>query len=97
MSQWRDGTPLARDQDPQAIPISGGKLLEENTELTTIDESRFLTILDFQRRNMTPKPAVINPDGGSGKAASAGRSIDRPGHCAHGKHAALAHRQPLSR
>jgi hypothetical protein len=37
------------------------KLLEENTELTTIDESRFLVILDFQRKNMTPKPDVINP------------------------------------
>ena len=40
---------LAEVKTPPTL-TSGRKLLEENTELTCIDENRFLMILDFQRR-----------------------------------------------
>jgi hypothetical protein len=36
-------------------------ILTENTELTQLDESRFLFILDFQRRNMVAERGVENP------------------------------------
>jgi hypothetical protein len=52
---------LLADTRVQADPGIRQTLLEENTELTSIDESRFLTILDFQRRRSTPQPDVINP------------------------------------
>jgi hypothetical protein len=35
-------------------------LLEEDIELTSIDESRFLIILDWQRRRMTPQGTALN-------------------------------------
>ena len=38
------------------------RLLAENTELTQLDESRFLFILDFQRDALTYSDAVIDPD-----------------------------------
>lgn len=36
-------------------------ILTENTELTQLDESRFLFILDFQRRNMMGETGAANP------------------------------------
>ena len=36
-------------------------ILTENTELTQLDESRFLFILDFQRRNMATATGAANP------------------------------------
>ncbi len=36
-------------------------ILAENTELTQLDESRFLFILDFQRRNMTAGRGLETP------------------------------------
>jgi hypothetical protein len=36
-------------------------ILTENSELTQLDESRFLFILDFQRRNMVGERGVENP------------------------------------
>ncbi len=36
-------------------------ILTENTELTQLDESRFLFILDFQRRNMLGDRGAVNP------------------------------------
>ncbi len=36
-------------------------ILTENTELTQLDESRFLFILDFQRRNMIAASGVDTP------------------------------------
>jgi len=36
-------------------------ILEENTEMTQLDESRFLFILDFQRRRMVDSSGVYQP------------------------------------
>ncbi len=36
-------------------------ILTENTELTQLDESRFLFILDFQRRNMADQSGLDTP------------------------------------
>lgn len=44
-----------------AIPDIRDIILSENTELTQLDESRFLFILDFQRRAMSEGRAVENP------------------------------------
>lgn len=51
---------LLTDTRVQAEPDIRRVLLEENTELTNIDESRFLIILDWQRRRMTPQGTPIN-------------------------------------
>jgi hypothetical protein len=52
---------LLADAKTQADPDIRRRLLEENTELTSIDESRFLMILDFQRSRLVPQPNVLNP------------------------------------
>jgi len=44
-------------------------ILAENTELTQLDESRFLFILDFQRRAMTEGRGVDNPIDPAAEAA----------------------------
>jgi hypothetical protein len=44
-------------------------ILTENTELTQLDESRFLFILDFQRRNMTAASGVLTPIDPTAEAA----------------------------
>ena len=44
-------------------------ILTENTELTQLDESRFLFILDFQRRNMTAASGAITPIDPAAEAA----------------------------
>ena len=62
-----------------ADPNIRQKLLEENTELTRIDENRFLTILDFQRRAMTPKPEVINPTEEAARLRQEGIASTGPG------------------
>lgn len=36
-------------------------ILEENTEMTQLDESRFLFILDFQRRRMVDNSGIYQP------------------------------------
>lgn len=36
-------------------------ILEENTEMTQLDESRFLFILDFQRRRMVDNSGIYHP------------------------------------
>ena len=46
----------------QADPDVRAKLLDENTELTQIDESSFLFLLDWQREGLTYADAVIDPD-----------------------------------
>ncbi|MCB1971045.1 MAG: DUF3035 domain-containing protein [Geminicoccaceae bacterium] len=46
----------------QADPDIRTKLLEENTELTQVDESQFLFMLNWQRENMAYADAVIDPD-----------------------------------
>lgn len=51
---------LLTDTRTQADPNIRRMLLEENTELANIDESRFLIILDWQRRRMTPQGTPIN-------------------------------------
>ncbi len=51
---------LLADTRTQAQPDIRRLLLEENTELANIDESRFLVILDWQRRRMTPQGTPIN-------------------------------------
>jgi hypothetical protein len=51
---------LLTDARLPANPDIRRLLLEENTELATIDESRFLMILDWQRRRMTPQGTPIN-------------------------------------
>jgi hypothetical protein len=44
-------------------------ILTENTELTQLDESRFLFILDFQRRNMTAASGAVTPIDPAAEAA----------------------------
>ena len=44
-------------------------ILTENSELTQLDESRFLFILDFQRRNMTAATGASNPIDPAAEAA----------------------------
>lgn len=44
-----------------AAPDIRARLLTENTELTQIDESRFLFILDWQRDRMTRSEGVTTP------------------------------------
>lgn len=51
----------------EADPEIRRKLLAENTELTQIDDSQFLFILDWQRENMTYTDAVIDPDAESAR------------------------------
>ena len=51
---------LLTDTRTQADPEIRRRLLEENTELANIDESRFLMILDWQRRRMTPQGTPVN-------------------------------------
>ena len=62
----RDGTEPDRDallaQSPvQAEPGIRETIIAEDRELMNIDASRFLFILDFQRRAMTPAPNVLDP------------------------------------
>jgi hypothetical protein len=45
----------------QAEPGIRQILANEDPELINLDESRFLFILDFQRRALQPKPNVIDP------------------------------------
>lgn len=45
----------------QAEPGIRQILAQEDPELIDLDESRFLFILDFQRRNLQPRPNVIDP------------------------------------
>lgn len=54
---------LLTDARTPADPEIRRRLLEENTELANIDESRFLMILDWQRRRMTPQGTPINAAG----------------------------------
>lgn len=51
---------LLADARLPANPDIRRLLMEENTELASIDESRFLIILDWQRRRMTPQGTPIN-------------------------------------
>jgi hypothetical protein len=51
---------LSRSQ-VQAEPGIRQILAAEDPELINLDESRFLFILDFQRRNMQEQPNVIDP------------------------------------
>jgi hypothetical protein len=44
---------LLEDLPGDVVPDIREIILTENTELTQLDESRFLFILDFQRRNMS--------------------------------------------
>jgi hypothetical protein len=44
-------------------------ILTENSELTQLDESRFLFILDFQRRNMAAATGAANPIDPAAEAA----------------------------
>jgi hypothetical protein len=53
-------TALLAEAKGPADPNIRQVLLEEDTELTTIDESRFLIILDWQRQRMTPQGTPIN-------------------------------------
>ena len=45
----------------QAEPGIRETIVAEDRELMNIDSSRFLFILDFQRRAMTPAPNVLDP------------------------------------
>ncbi len=52
-------------------------LLEENTELTQLDESRFLFILDFQRRRMVDSSGIykpLDPEAEAARLEAEGRS-----------------------
>jgi len=51
---------LLEDLPGEVVPDIREIILTENTELTQLDESRFLFILDFQRRNMAAG-SVDNP------------------------------------
>jgi len=53
------------------------KLLEENTELATIDDSRFLTILNWQRQRLLPQGEPI--DAAAEAARLRGEGIAVPG------------------
>ena len=46
----------------EAEPEIRAKLLDENTELTQLDESRFLFILDWQRDSMIYRDDVLDPN-----------------------------------
>lgn len=52
---------LVADLPGTVEPDIRALLLEENTELTQLDESRFLFILDFQRRRMLDASGVETP------------------------------------
>lgn len=67
---------LSRSQ-VQAEPGIRQILAAEDPELVNLDESRFLFILDFQRRNMQDQPNVIDPVAEARRlqAASAGGVI----------------------
>jgi hypothetical protein len=67
---------LAQATTP-ADPDIRRKLLEENTELATIDDSRFLMILNWQRRRMTPQGEPI--DAAAEAARLRGEGIAVPG------------------
>lgn len=61
----------------QADPEIRRKLLEENTELATIDDSRFLVILNWQRQRLLPQGEPI--DAGAEAARLRGEGIAVPG------------------
>ncbi len=52
---------LLSRSEVQAEPGIRGILDQEDPELISLDESRFLFILDFQRRAMAEQPNVIDP------------------------------------
>jgi hypothetical protein len=60
---------LLRAVPGTADPNIRDVILTENTELTQLDESRFLFILDFQRRAMVDARGVDNPIDPAAEAA----------------------------
>ena len=68
---------LLSRSEVQAEPGIRQILAAEDPELVNLDESRFLFILDFQRRNMQEQPNVIDPVAEARRlqAASAGGVI----------------------
>lgn len=68
---------LARMDGP-VDPDIRRKLLEENTELARIDDSRFLIILDWQRRRMEPRGEPINPGAEATRLREEGIAVPGP-------------------
>ncbi|MEZ5824596.1 MAG: DUF3035 domain-containing protein [Geminicoccaceae bacterium] len=58
----------------EADPTIREKLLDENTELTQIEDETFLFILDWQRDSMTYADAVIDPDAESERLLGEGKA-----------------------
>lgn len=54
------------------------KLLEENTELARIDDSRFLIILDWQRRRMQPRGEPIDATTEAARLREEGIAVPGP-------------------
>ena len=74
------GAPSAGEQallaasEIEAEPEIRAKLLDENTELTQLDESRFLFILDWQRDSMVYRDDVIDPADEAERLISEGKA-----------------------
>lgn len=69
---------LLADAKGSANPEIRRLLLEENTELSGIDESRFLIILDWQRRRMTPQGTVLDASAEAARLRDQGVSVTGP-------------------
>jgi hypothetical protein len=69
---------LLSDARTTADPDIRRRLLEENTELANIDDSRFLIILDWQRRRMTPQGTPIDAAAEAERLRAAGVASTGP-------------------
>jgi hypothetical protein len=65
---------LLAQSSVQAAPGIRQTLVAEDSELLNIDASRFLFILNFQRKAMEPKPNVLDPVAEAQRLKAAGTS-----------------------
>lgn len=68
---------IARVAGP-ADPDIRRKLLEENTELAAIDDSRFLVILNWQRQRLLPQGEPIDAAGEAARLRGEGIAVPGP-------------------